>query len=59
MIVDPDTYSNIREGVRALCEQFSPEYHRKVDDISKISELYGPQPLVSMQSETPSLQVTA
>lgn len=26
-----DDYQDIREGVRALCEKFPPEYHRKVD----------------------------
>ncbi|WP_026380447.1 acyl-CoA dehydrogenase family protein [Afifella pfennigii] len=26
-----DDYEDIREGVRALCAQFPPEYHRKVD----------------------------
>lgn len=26
-----DRYQDIREGVRALCAQFPPEYHRKVD----------------------------
>ena len=26
-----DEYQDIREGVRALCEKFPPEYHRKVD----------------------------
>ena len=29
----PDTeYQDIRDGVRALCAQFPPEYHRKVDE---------------------------
>ncbi len=27
-----DDYQDIREGVQALCAQFSPEYHRKVDE---------------------------
>ena len=27
-----DDYSDIREGVRAVCAQFPPEYHRKVDE---------------------------
>jgi len=27
-----DSYQDIREGVRALCAQFPPEYHRKVDE---------------------------
>lgn len=27
-----DSYRDIREGVRALCAQFPPEYHRKVDE---------------------------
>lgn len=26
-----DEYQDIREGVRAICEKFPPEYHRKVD----------------------------
>lgn len=26
-----DDYSDIREGVRALCAQFPPEYHRRID----------------------------
>jgi len=32
MFIDPDTYSDIRDGVRALCNQFPAEYHRKVDE---------------------------
>ena len=24
-------YLEIRQGVRALCDQFPPEYHRKID----------------------------
>ena len=32
MFNDPDTYSDIRDGVRALCNQFPAEYHRKVDE---------------------------
>lgn len=31
MIIDADKHNDIREGVRALCAQFPPEYHRKVD----------------------------
>jgi acyl-CoA dehydrogenase len=27
----PDSYSDIREGVRALCAQFPAEYHRAID----------------------------
>ncbi|TNF18160.1 MAG: acyl-CoA dehydrogenase [Rhodobacteraceae bacterium] len=26
-----DTYQDIRDGIRALCAQFPPEYHREVD----------------------------
>ena len=29
---DDQEYQDIRDGVRALCAQFPPEYHRKVDD---------------------------
>lgn len=32
MFIDPDTYSDIRDGVRALCNKFPAEYHRKVDE---------------------------
>ncbi|MCR9255775.1 MAG: acyl-CoA/acyl-ACP dehydrogenase [Alphaproteobacteria bacterium] len=31
MNLTEDAYSDIREGVRALCDQFPPDYHRKVD----------------------------
>lgn len=31
MALPPDDYGNIREGVRALCAKFPPEYHRKID----------------------------
>ncbi|WP_397543891.1 acyl-CoA dehydrogenase family protein [Roseovarius salis] len=31
MLVADDSYRDIREGVRALCAQFPPEYHREVD----------------------------
>ena len=31
-MIDPsDSYQDIRDGVRTLCAQFPPEYHRKVD----------------------------
>ena len=30
-MTDPDEYQDIRDGVRALCAEFPPEYHRKVD----------------------------
>jgi acyl-CoA dehydrogenase len=32
MINEPAGYREIREGVRAVCAQFSTEYHRKVDE---------------------------
>ena len=32
MIKEPASYQEIREGVRAVCAQFSTEYHRKVDE---------------------------
>jgi len=28
-----NAYRDIREGVRALCAQFPPEYHRKVEEV--------------------------
>ena len=31
MSVNPDQYQEIRDGVRAVCEQFTDEYHREVD----------------------------
>ncbi len=31
MTVLPDSYQDIREGVRTLCAQFPADYHRKVD----------------------------
>jgi acyl-CoA dehydrogenase len=31
MSVNPDQYQEIRGGVRAVCEQFTDEYHREVD----------------------------
>ena len=42
----PDTldmqsaYPEIREGVRALCAQFPPEYHRKVDEARAYPEAF-------------------
>ncbi|WP_154664696.1 acyl-CoA dehydrogenase family protein [Gemmobacter nectariphilus] len=42
----PDTYDmqaaypEIREGVRALCAQFPPEYHRKVDEARAYPEAF-------------------
>ena len=30
-----DEYQYIRDGVQGLCAQFSPEYHRKVDEEKK------------------------
>jgi acyl-CoA dehydrogenase len=32
MIKEPAGYREIREGVRAVCAQFSTEYHRKIDE---------------------------
>ena len=29
---DPDPYQDIRDAVRALCAEFPPEYHRRVDE---------------------------
>ena len=29
---DPDQYQDIRDAVRALCAEFPPEYHRRVDE---------------------------
>jgi len=31
MSVNPDQYQEIRDGVRAVCDQFTDEYHREVD----------------------------
>lgn len=31
MLTDPDQFNDIREGVRAVCAEFSDEYHRKID----------------------------
>ena len=28
----PDDYQEIRDAVRALCQQFPDEYHRKIDE---------------------------
>ena len=41
MFIDPDTYSDIRDGVRALCNQFPAEYHRKVDEDKAYPEDFG------------------
>lgn len=38
MTVLPDSYQDIREGVRALCAQFPAEYHRKVDEAKAYPE---------------------
>nr|WP_206169659.1 acyl-CoA dehydrogenase family protein [Tropicibacter alexandrii] len=38
MIDDP--YTDIRDGVRALCAQFPPEYHRKVDEARGYPEAF-------------------
>jgi len=32
MIKEPTGYREIREGVRAVCAQFSTDYHRKIDE---------------------------
>ncbi len=32
MTAQPDTYQDIRDGIRALCAQFPAEYHRKIDE---------------------------
>lgn len=31
MSVGPSTYEDLRQGVRALCAAFPPEYHRRID----------------------------
>jgi len=31
VLTDPDQFNDIREGVRAVCAEFSDEYHRKID----------------------------
>jgi acyl-CoA dehydrogenase len=36
----PDSYQDIREGVRALCAQFPAEYHRKVDEAKTYPEAF-------------------
>ena len=28
-------YVEIRDGIRALCSEFPPEYHRKIDEDQK------------------------
>lgn len=35
-----DDYQDIRDGVKALCEQFPPEYHRKVDEDKAYPEAF-------------------
>ncbi len=40
MTVLPDSYQDIREGVRALCAQFPAEYHRKVDEAKAYPEAF-------------------
>ncbi|MEE4011752.1 acyl-CoA dehydrogenase family protein [Roseibium sp. FZY0029] len=32
MTSQPDSYQDIRDGIRALCAQFPAEYHRKIDE---------------------------
>lgn len=39
MMID-DPYTDIRDGVRALCAQFPPEYHRKVDEARGYPEAF-------------------
>ena len=31
MLTEPDPFNDIREGVRAVCAEFSDEYHRKIN----------------------------
>ena len=31
MMTGPDDFSDIREGVRAVCAEFPDEYHRRID----------------------------
>ncbi|MGI9402282.1 MAG: acyl-CoA dehydrogenase family protein [Rhizobiaceae bacterium] len=35
-----DDYQDIREGVRSLCEQFPPEYHRQIDQEKSYPEAF-------------------
>lgn len=35
-----DEYEDIRDGVRGLCAQFEPEYHRKVDEEKSYPEAF-------------------
>ncbi|WP_294640745.1 acyl-CoA dehydrogenase family protein [uncultured Aureimonas sp.] len=36
----PDAFGDIREAVRALCAEFPPEYHRKVDEARAYPEAF-------------------
>ncbi|GGE19321.1 acyl-CoA dehydrogenase [Gemmobacter megaterium] len=40
--IDPfhDQFTDIREGVRALCAEFPPEYHRKIDEARGYPEAF-------------------
>jgi len=40
MSVNPDQYQEIRDGVRAVCEQFTDEYHREVDSKREYPEAF-------------------
>ncbi len=40
MSVNPDQYQEIRHGVRAVCEQFTDEYHREVDSKREYPEAF-------------------
>jgi acyl-CoA dehydrogenase len=40
MSVNPDQYQEIRDGVRAVCDQFTDEYHREVDSKREYPEAF-------------------
>jgi len=40
MSVSPDQYQEIRDGVRAVCDQFTDEYHREVDSKREYPEAF-------------------
>lgn len=40
MSVNPDQHQEIRDGVRAVCEQFTDEYHREVDSKREYPEAF-------------------
>lgn len=40
MSINPDQYQEIRDGVRAVCDQFTDEYHREVDSKREYPEAF-------------------